>query len=213
MVECDCGAMPPRNGLLESSNAVTAPILTKAQLARYIRGHVDVQLYDDSGVLPQSIAIYSLSDPRDIRCVRYVGQTTLPTRRFLQHLNTARLWLPEERPWWVKSPKLRPLYNWIRELYRDELRLPTMVISAWVNAASDARLAERVRIFECLAKSLPLLNVENFRTSNSIAAAQLKHSSRREGLPIEAVAYLRREQFDQPMHYEGQENEIIDHTQ
>jgi hypothetical protein len=139
---------------------LTPPILSKAQLARHIRRHVGVELYDDSGVGPGKVAIYSLSDPRDIRCVRYVGQTALPARRFLQHLNTARLWLPEERPWWVKSPKLRPLYIWIRELYRDELRLPTMVISAWVNAVPDARLAERVRIFECLAMSLPLLNFE-----------------------------------------------------
>jgi hypothetical protein len=154
MVQWHCEAAP------WIAAPLTPPILTKAQLARYIRRHVDVELYDDSGVDPGNVAIYSLSDPRDIRCVRYVGQTAFPTRRFLQHLNTARLWLPEERPWWVKSPKLRPLYTWIRELYGDELRLPTMVISAWVSAASDARLAERVRIFECLAKSLPLLNVE-----------------------------------------------------
>ncbi len=138
---------------------MTPPILTKRQLARHLRRHIDVELYDDSGVDPGTVAIYSLSDPRDLRCVRYVGQSTLPARRFLQHLNTARLWLPEERPWWVKSPKLRPLYHWIRELYRDESRLPTMVICAWV-AAADARLAERERIFECLAQSLPILNVE-----------------------------------------------------
>ena len=136
-------------------------ILNKAQLARQFRRHVDIELYDSSMVPHQGFAIYSLSDPRDIRHFRYVGQTTLPRRRFLQHLNTARLWFPEDRPWWVKSPKLRPLYDWIRDLYQDELRLPTMVVSAWVSTASEARVAERTRIYECLAMGLPLLNVES----------------------------------------------------
>jgi hypothetical protein len=135
-------------------------MLTKPQLARHIRRHISVQLYDESGVPPNGIAIYSLSDPRDLRRLHYVGQTKLPSRRFLQHLNTARLWLPEDRPWWVKSPNLRPLYVWIRNLYRDEHRLPTMVISAWVDGLGDARLAERSRIYDCLARQLPLLNVE-----------------------------------------------------
>jgi hypothetical protein len=75
-------------------------------------------------------------------------------------LNTAKLWLPDETPWWVKSPKLRPLYQWIKELYRDERRLPAMVVTAWVETVSDARLAERSRIYECLQKRLQLLNVE-----------------------------------------------------
>lgn len=136
------------------------PVLTKPQLARHIRSHVSVQLYDESGDAPNGIAIYSLSDPRDLRRLRYVGQTALPGRRFVQHLNTARLWLPDDRPWWVKSPKLRPLYVWIRELYRDERRLPTMVISSWADGLEDARVAERSRIYECLAQRLPLLNVE-----------------------------------------------------
>jgi hypothetical protein len=134
--------------------------LTKSQLALHIRSHIAVQLYDGSGAAPNGIAIYSLSDPRDVRRLRYVGQTMLPSRRFRQHLNTARLWLPDERPWWVKSPKLRPLYDWIRDLYRDELRLPTMVISTWVDSLAAARLAERAQIYESLAKRLPLLNVE-----------------------------------------------------
>jgi hypothetical protein len=140
---------------------VSFQLLTKAQLARHIRGHVAGQLYDESGTTPQGTAIYSLSDPRDIRQVRYVGQTSAPQRRFLQHLNTARLWLPDETPWWVKSPQLRPLSQWIRELFRDEYRLPSMLISGWVAALSDARLAERTRICECLENRLQLLNVES----------------------------------------------------
>jgi hypothetical protein len=136
--------------------------ITPAQLARQIRLRLRAQLYDDSGDAPEGTAIYSLSDPRDIRQIRYIGQTAAPRRRFLQHLSTARLWLPEETPWWVKSPRLRPLYQWIRELYQDEGRLPVMVISAWV-AATEARVAEQRQIRACLARHLPLLNVERER--------------------------------------------------
>ena len=135
--------------------------LSKAQLARHIRKHVASQLYDESVQDPEGTAIYELADPREIRRVRYVGQTSGPRRRFLQHLTAARLWLPEERPWWVKSPKLLPLYTWIRELYRDELRLPIMVITRWAAAGTEARLAERHRIYECLGQQLPLLNIES----------------------------------------------------
>jgi hypothetical protein len=70
------------------------------------------------------------------------------------------LWIPDETPWWVKSPKLRPLTGWIRALYRDERRLPVMVITAWVETVWEARVAERARIYECLARRLQLLNVE-----------------------------------------------------
>jgi hypothetical protein len=135
-------------------------LLNKAQLAGYLRRHVGAQLYDDSIVDGAGTAIYGLSDPRDIRHVRYVGQSDAPRRRFLQHLNTAQLWLPDDTPWWVKAPKLRPLSGWIRELYRDEFRLPVMVITGWAATKADARLAERTRIKECLQNQLRLLNVE-----------------------------------------------------
>jgi hypothetical protein len=140
---------------------VSAGIDAKAWVGQQFRRHVGMHLYDDSGVVPRGTAIYFLSDPRDVREVRYVGQTNVPRRRFLQHLNTAKLWLPDETPWWVKSPKMRPLYGWIRELYRDGRRLPVMVICAWVETVSDARVAERSRIYECLEKRLQLLNVES----------------------------------------------------
>src|SRR4051812_37777674 len=91
--------------------------LTQAELSRYVRRHIGSHLCDDSAMPANGIAIYSLSDPRDVRHIRYVGQTSSPRRRFLQHVNTARLWLPDEVPWWVASPKLRPLYTWLRELY------------------------------------------------------------------------------------------------
>jgi hypothetical protein len=140
---------------------VSGGIDAKARVGRQFHRHIGMHLYDDSGVLARGTAVYFLSDPRDVREVRYVGQTNVPRRRFLQHLNTAKLWLPDETPWWVKSPKMRPLYGWIRELYRDECRLPVMVVCAWVETVADARLAERSRIYECLEKRLQLLNVES----------------------------------------------------
>jgi hypothetical protein len=139
---------------------VSVRLATRAQLARRFRSHVDAQLYDDSRCRARGTAIYSLSDPRDLRQVRYVGQTSAPRRRLLQHLNNAMLWMPDELPWWVNSPKLRPLSDWIRTLYQDELRLPVMVISTWVETAAEARRAERARIYQCLVIRLPLLNVE-----------------------------------------------------
>jgi hypothetical protein len=135
-------------------------MLTKAELRRRIRHHVAHELYDDSGLAAVGTAIYSLADPRDLRLTRYIGQSSAPRRRFLQHLGTARLWLPEERPWWIKQPRLRPLYDWLRELYAEEQRLPTMVVHSWVETTHSARLAERARIVAALANDLPLLNVE-----------------------------------------------------
>ena len=136
-------------------------MLTEAELARRLRGHVKRELYDDSRVQATGTAIYSLADPRDLRLTRYLGQTGSPPRRFLQHLRTARLCVPDESPWWVVQPKLRPLYELLRELHRAEGRLPTMVIHSWVETPQAARLAERARIYESLAKRLPLLNVES----------------------------------------------------
>lgn len=135
-------------------------VLTKSKLTRYVRGHVERELFDESGAMPLGTAIYSLSDPRDIRAARYIGQTRNPRARFLQHIAAARLWLPDERPWWIQSPKLRPLYDWIRALYQDEQRLPTMLICEWAATTRLARLAERARIYECLSQRRALLNVE-----------------------------------------------------
>src|ERR1700748_904750 len=117
-------------------------MLTRTGLARLIAKHASHQLYDDSGVTPCGIAIYSLADPRDLRLTRYIGQTAAPRRRFLQHMNTARLWLPDDPPWWVKQPSLRPLYEWLRELHSEDHRLPTMIIHTWIGSAKQARLAE-----------------------------------------------------------------------
>jgi hypothetical protein len=128
-------------------------------IARSIRIRCTSHIVDLSGVAPDDAAIYTLADPRDLQSVRYVGQTRDPRRRFLQHMGAARLWLPDDLPWWIKSPKLRPLYDWIRELYRDDLRMPVLSVIAWTSAG-NARMEERNRISELLARDLPLLNWE-----------------------------------------------------
>ena len=139
--------------------AAPAASLTQVQVSRLIRARLDHLLVDDAATPPHDAAIYTLSDPRDLRCVRYVGQTRSPRRRLRQHLNEARLWLPDELPWWVKDPQLRPLYDWIRELFRDGLRLPVMVVTEWT-PLREARAAERHRILGALTEGWPLLNVE-----------------------------------------------------
>jgi hypothetical protein len=130
-----------------------------AQITSHIRSRLNDLVVDNSDTQATEVAIYTLSDPRDIRQARYVGQTSDPHRRYLQHINQARLWLPDETPWWIKTPKLRPLYEWLRELYRDEHRLPIMLIVAWTDKY-DALRAERRHIHACLSARLPLLNRE-----------------------------------------------------
>jgi hypothetical protein len=129
-----------------------------AAVQRQLRRRLPQHLYDESGVTPAGTAIYSLADPREARVSRYIGQTAQPSRRLMQHLRAARLWLPDETPWWIKAPRLRPLYRWIRELYGQEGRLPVMVVHAWIEA-ERAQLAERDHIRACLERQLPLLNV------------------------------------------------------
>jgi hypothetical protein len=127
-------------------------------MQRELRRRLPLHLYDESGVTPAGTAIYSLADPREVRLSRYIGQTAQPSRRLMQHLRDARLWLPDETPWWIKTPRLRPLYRWIRELYAQEGRLAVMVVHAWIEA-ERAQLAERDHIRACLEQRLPLLNV------------------------------------------------------
>lgn len=132
---------------------------TKAELAAALRSRISSHLVDLSGTEPDECAIYTLSDPRDLRAVRYVGQTRSPRRRYSQHVYTARLWLPDSLPWWIKRPELRPLYDWIRQLHRDEGRLPVMGVIAWSRAA-EALAEERKYICQHLAQNSELLNRE-----------------------------------------------------
>jgi hypothetical protein len=113
--------------------------------------------------LPGCTAIYTLSDPRDVRCARYVGQTCDPRARYAQHVRMARLALPDDMAkalWWVRSRRHRPLYAWIRELHRDGGRLPFMWVDEWLEAGADPLVAERAAIMRWLAQGAALLNVE-----------------------------------------------------
>jgi len=142
--------------------------LTKAQIMRRVRAQRAELIHDESGCEPLGFAVYTLSDPRAIREVRYVGQTRSPVLRFGQHINTARLWLPDEVPWWFKSPELRPLYEWIRQLHGDECRLPVMVIAEWVPTLAEARAREREHIYEHLRARQSLFNVERMRLAHAV---------------------------------------------
>jgi hypothetical protein len=137
----------------------TTPYPTRSVLTQRIRDCRQHNIVDQTGVAPGEVAIYTLSDPRDVRLVRYVGQTRSPQSRLTQHLNAARLWLPDERPWWIRQQQLRPLYTWIRELHADGGRLPVMFVVGWTTAEL-ARRDERRFVREFVADGLPLLNHE-----------------------------------------------------
>jgi hypothetical protein len=149
-----------------SSGELDGPNL-KSQLLRAVRSRSASHIVDLSLTDPDECAIYTLSDPRDLRAVRYVGQTRSPGRRYMQHLTAARLWLPNTLPWWIKRPELRPLYLWIRELHLDGARLPAMAVIAWSQAA-QALAEERRHICEHLRNQLPLLNREAATFQNQL---------------------------------------------
>lgn len=134
--------------------------LSKSQIAAQIRRELTTHIIDDAALVAAPYSIYTLSDPRALREVRYVGQTAAPTRRYRQHLHTARLWLPDTTPWWIASPRLRPLYTWLRALHRDGFRLPVMLLVARAETERDALRLEREFICEHLARGSELLNVE-----------------------------------------------------
>jgi hypothetical protein len=136
------------------------PINGKAELEQRLRAAARSHIYDAGNRASGATAVYTLADPRELRGARYVGQTRDPRRRFAEHLRTARLWLPHEIPWWVRSPEYRPLYTWIRALYRDEGRLPCMWVAEWVAPGGDALAAERATIVRLLTAGARLLNVE-----------------------------------------------------
>ena len=105
-------------------------MIPELQFARLLRAAARSQIHGADGGAAGWTAVYTLADPRDLRCARYVGQTRDPRRRFIQHVHTARLWLPDDdTPWWVRSPKHRPLYTWIRALHGDGGRLPFMWVA------------------------------------------------------------------------------------
>jgi hypothetical protein len=129
-------------------------------LTRSAAAAARTHVHDGGAVHAGAVAIYTLADPRDARTARYVGQTRDPRRRFAQHVRMARLWLPDDVPWWVRSPKHRPLYAWMRALHRDGGRLPFMWVAQWLDADADALVVERATVMRLLAQGAPLLNAE-----------------------------------------------------
>lgn len=132
-------------------------------LARRLRGPLNAQVCDASAGEREGIALYTLSDPRDVRAVRYVGQTGAPLRRYRQHVRAACLWLSAAAPWWMRAPHLMPLHGWIRALHADEGRLPCMLVRQWVPTLAEALALEQSLIATHRAAGCLLLNCEALR--------------------------------------------------
>lgn len=109
------------------------------------------------------VALYTLSDPRDVRAIRYVGQARAPLRRYGQHVRAACLELDVPAPWWLRQPRLGPLHEWIRALHADGGRLPFMLITQWTLSVAAARVLEQSLIRSHLADGSALLNFEALR--------------------------------------------------
>jgi hypothetical protein len=148
------------NEQYRAQEVVSTQTMEAGPLSRSVAAAARSHIHDAGGGRTGGTAVYALADPRDVRCPRYVGQTRAPRRRFAQHVQMARLWLPDATPWWVRSPKHRPLYAWIRALYRDGNRLPFMWVEEWIDPAADPRVAERATLMRLLAQGAPLLNIE-----------------------------------------------------
>jgi hypothetical protein len=129
--------------------------------ARRRRPHL---IGDESGEGGGEVAIYTLSDPRDVRAAVYVGMTAAPARRYLQHVRLASGYRSavSEDLWWVRNPERLALHRWISELYERESLLPFMLVHAWV-AAIEARRAERRQIGMFMQRGLNLFNSEALR--------------------------------------------------
>jgi hypothetical protein len=110
------------------------------------------------------VALYLLSDPRTVRAVRYVGQSRAPVRRYTQHVHAACLpQTLQQAPWWLREPRLLPLYQWIRALYADGGRLPFMLITERAPSVAAARGREQLLIAEHHRAGHELLNHEALR--------------------------------------------------
>jgi len=108
------------------------------------------------------IAIYSLADPRALRSPRYIGQTTDPARRHLQHLRNAQPWevAGSDHAWWHTPHRLLALYAWIRDLWQAEQLLPCLLVHEWVTSPLAAQVAERRRIADGVCRGMALFNFE-----------------------------------------------------
>lgn len=154
---------------------LVTPRLLRLQIRRELHEH----LYYEAQAGAGAVAIYTLSDPRDLAVVRYIGQSAAPVRRYAQHVTGACLCLNDDTPWWFKAPRLRPLHEWIRQLHRDDRRLPVMVVRQWCEDSAEARAAERTRISEGLQGGLALLNFEAELKCRQQSAGATKPRKRR----------------------------------
>lgn len=132
-------------------------------IALRLRRHLGVLICDTSDAERVGVALYTLSDPRDVRAVRYVGQSSAPTRRYRQHVRAACLAQDGARPWWLRQPHLGPLHEWIRALHADGGRLPFMLITNWAPSVAAARLLEQSLITAHRAAGCALFNCEALR--------------------------------------------------
>ena len=156
-----------------------------ATLAARLRGPLAALVCDVASGLHEGIALYTLSDPRDVRAVRYVGQTRAPLRRYRQHVRAASLLLATAMPWWARAPHLVPLHGWIRTLYGDGRRLPFMLVHQWVACVAEALALERALIERHRAAGCQLLNCEALR-----APARRRRSRARSDRHLSAGAHV-----------------------
>ncbi|MEO8125824.1 MAG: hypothetical protein ABI822_01970 [Bryobacteraceae bacterium] len=139
---------------------------TRQQVALALRSRWRSLVWDNAdGARGNGYAIYTLSDPRDVRAVRYVGQSSDPPRRYCQHVQAARVWLADRPgadggpvPWWLDRSPARDLSIWIRELYADGARLPVMMVQSWLGTLAQALRAERDALDHFVADGRALLN-------------------------------------------------------
>lgn len=142
---------------------VTASWELRQRLASHV---VDDAPAPPGGSRAEAWAIYSLSDPRNLRAYRYVGQTRWPARRLLQHVLSAHAAAPPaslddgDIAWWMTPRERGPLQAWILELHAEGQRLPCMVVHGWEQSAREAIEAERRMIEECLRQGHALFNAE-----------------------------------------------------
>ena len=137
--------------------------VTRDELALRLRRQLSALICDASDGERAGVALYTLSDPREVRAVRYVGQSRAPMRRYRQHVRAACLALDAAAPWWVRQPHLGPLHEWIRALHADGGRLPFMLITQWVPSVAAARLLEQSLITAHAVAGCALLNFEALR--------------------------------------------------
>lgn len=92
--------------------------------------------------------VYGLVDPVELDRIRYVGQTTHPYHRYIGHVLSRK----------QRAAGFLPVSRWIRNLYLNHNRVPTMVLLEAVTDEKGLRERERYWIRVLAAKSQADLN-------------------------------------------------------